>query len=66
MSTTNLVEELLGMERVTQCTGHSKTWIYDRVNEGTFPAPIKVGRRTLWIMSEVQLWIRNRITESRR
>lgn len=59
------VEELLGMGRVTRVTGHSKTWIYDRVNDGSFPAPIKVGRRTLWVMSEVQRWVRSRIEEGR-
>lgn len=59
------VEELLGIPRVVKVTGHSKTWIYERVNDGTFPKPIRIGRRTLWVMSEVQAWVRNRISDAR-
>lgn len=58
-------EELLGMDRVTRVTGLGKSWIYDRVNDGSFPKPIKVGRRTLWVHSEVQAWLRSFIAQAR-
>jgi predicted DNA-binding transcriptional regulator AlpA len=39
--------------------------IYGMVKDGKFPAPIKMGRRSLWIESEVQAWIQARIEDSR-
>lgn len=38
--------------------------VYAMVKDGTFPKPIKMGRRSLWVESEIQAWIATRIAES--
>ena len=47
--------------------GHKKTALYDMVKAGTFPKPIKLGRRCVaWPSDEIDAWIRARIAEARR
>jgi prophage regulatory protein len=42
----------------------SRTWIYDRVAEGEFPAPVKIGQRaSAWLESEVNEWLRERAAQ---
>ena len=31
------------------------------INEGTFPKPVKVGKRALWPESHIQNWVKNLI-----
>lgn len=38
-------------------TGLSAKHIYHLINEGKFPAPIKMGRASLWRMSEINNWL---------
>ena len=61
MSAAENLEELLPLERVCELTGVSRAYIYLRVKDKTFPAQIKVGTRSLWLMSEVQAWIANEV-----
>ncbi len=44
---------LLKLPEVIRRTGRSKSTIYDEVNRGLFPRPIKVGRRTYWRDDEI-------------
>ena len=37
----------LRLPEVLQITGMSKTFIYDRINDGTFPKQIQLGSRTV-------------------
>lgn len=47
-------------------TGLAKSTIYKRAAEGTFPKPVKTGlRASAFIESEVQLWMDQRVAESR-
>jgi prophage regulatory protein len=57
---------LIRLSAVQQQTGLSRSTIYKRVSEGSFPRPIKTGPRTVaWIHDEVRAWINARIAESR-
>ena len=57
---------LLRLPKVKERTGLGRTSIYDGVAAGTFPAPIKLGRRCVaWNSAQVDGWIRDRIAESR-
>lgn len=38
-------------------TGFSAKHIYHLINEGKFPAPIKIGRASLWRLSDVNSWL---------
>lgn len=43
--------------------GLGKTAIYGLIKDHTFPAPIKLGRASGWVESEVQEWIAERIQQ---
>ncbi len=60
------LEELLSLERVRHITGMGTTFIYGEIKAGRFPKSIRIGRRALWIQSEVQGWIRGQISQNRR
>jgi predicted DNA-binding transcriptional regulator AlpA len=38
-------------------TGFSAKHIYHLINEGKFPAPVKIGRASLWRLSELNSWL---------
>ena len=38
-------------------TGFSAKHIYHLINEGKFPAPVKIGRASLWRLSEINQWL---------
>lgn len=58
---------ILRLPAVKLRTGLSRSTIYLRVSEGTFPAPVSLGARAVgWVESEIDDWIAQRIAESRR
>jgi prophage regulatory protein len=47
-------------------TGLSRSTIYLRISQGTFPAPINLGSRAVgWLASEIDDWIAQRVAASR-
>lgn len=56
-----LNESLLPLKAVRAKVGIGTTAIYERMKSGTFPKPVKEGTRSLWIASEVDGWIKQRI-----
>lgn len=59
-------QTILRLPLVRARTGLSRSTIYLKISEGTFPAPISLGERSVgWIESEVDAWIAERIKESR-
>ncbi|EAP7891407.1 AlpA family phage regulatory protein, partial [Salmonella enterica] len=40
-------------------------WFYKLIKDGEFPKPIKLGRSSRWLRSEVETWFQKRIDESR-
>ncbi len=57
-------DRLLRLPQVLAAVGLGRTAVLDRVKSGAFPAPLKVGRATLWPESLVQAWVADRIRES--
>ncbi len=45
-------------------TGFSAKHIYHLINEDRFPAPIKIGRASLWRVSDINQWLDSHITSS--
>ena len=39
---------IIGINDIADITGLSRSTIYRRIEDGTFPAPIKIGRRSFW------------------
>jgi predicted DNA-binding transcriptional regulator AlpA len=41
----------------------SKSFIYAGIKAGTFPQPVKLGRASVWVASEVESWAAARVAE---
>ena len=54
--------DLWRMPRVEEATGLKQSEIYNRISDGRFPRPVKLGARaSAWVSTEVQAWIAERI-----
>ncbi|MBI6466296.1 helix-turn-helix transcriptional regulator [Proteus mirabilis] len=60
-----LDDQFVDMKFITRLTGLTDKWFYKLIQEGEFPKPIKLGRSSRWLRSEVEQWLQNRISESR-
>ena len=57
---------LLRLPQVIERVGLQRTSIYDAIKHGTFPPPIKLGRRCVaWPSDVIELWVRECIAQSR-
>jgi prophage regulatory protein len=62
----NLQHKLLRLPQVKETTGLSKSTIYARIAEGTFPKQIPLGPRlVVWVESDIQNWIAEQILSAR-
>jgi prophage regulatory protein len=62
----NLQQKLLRLPQVKQTTGLSKSTIYARIAEGTFPKQIPIGPRlVVWVESDIQNWIADQVSAAR-
>ena len=53
-------ERFLRLNDVLGRTGLSRSYIYKSVDDGSFPAPRKVGTTaTVWLESEIHQWIQS-------
>ena len=53
---------ILRRKMVEKRTGLSRSTIYLRIQEGTFPRPIKLGARAVgWVENEIEAWLAERI-----
>jgi prophage regulatory protein len=58
---------VLRLPHVKGRTGLSRSTIYLRVAEGSFPKPVSIGIRAVgWLESEIESWLSSRVEESRR
>nr|WP_308006509.1 AlpA family phage regulatory protein [Xanthomonas albilineans] len=57
-------EELAPLPRAMKITGLAESTIYRDMKAGTFPKPIKVGRKALWPVSRLHEWVRKAIEKS--
>lgn len=60
-----LSDKMVDMAFITEFTGCSDKWFYKLIQEGLFPKPIKLGRSSRWLKSEVENWVEERIEDSR-
>ena len=57
-----LNSKFLRLPQVIDRTGYRKTAIYERIQQGDFPRPVKLGPRAVgWLDSEVEEWMRSRL-----
>lgn len=60
-----LNDQLVTMAFITGLTGLTDKWFYKLIKDGEFPKPIKLGRTSRWLESEVEAWLQKRIAQSR-
>jgi prophage regulatory protein len=62
----NLQHKLLRLPQVKIITGLSKSTIYARISEGTFPKQIPLGPRlVVWVEADIQKWITEQVAAAR-
>lgn len=62
-----MMHTILRLPDVKASTGLSRSTIYLRVSQGTFPKPVSLGGRAVgWLQAEVQEWLQRRIEASRK
>ena len=58
-------DKLVDMTFITTLTGLTDKWFYKLIKDGAFPKPIKLGRSSRWLQSEVEKWLKERVNSSR-
>ena len=58
---------ILRLPDVKRSTGLSRSTIYLRIAQGTFPKPVSLGGRAVgWLEAEIQEWLQRRIEACRK
>jgi prophage regulatory protein len=61
-----MTHTILRLPAVKTRTGLSRSTIYLRVSQGTFPRPVSLGGRAVgWVEAEIQSWLAERIAARR-
>ncbi|MGP3219666.1 helix-turn-helix transcriptional regulator [Serratia bockelmannii] len=60
-----LNDQLVDMAFITGFTQLTGKWFYKLIQLGEFPKPIKLGRSSHWLQSEVEAWVQQRIQQPR-
>lgn len=56
-----MIEPMLRRDAVQKMTGLSRATLYEGLKGGTFPKPIRIGKRAVgWPQSEVTKWLSSR------
>ncbi|WP_072011303.1 helix-turn-helix transcriptional regulator [Klebsiella michiganensis] len=59
-------KRLIRVHEVLRRVGFSRTTLYERIKEGSFPDRVKIGLRSVaFVESEIDAWIEKVIAESR-
>ncbi|SFN45302.1 prophage regulatory protein [Nitrosospira briensis] len=58
---------ILRLKQVLARTGISRSFMYQKMAEGLFPPPVRLGARAVgWVESEVEAWLAAQVKKSRR
>ncbi len=61
-----LEDQLVDMAFITKLLQMTDKWMFKLIKDGAFPKPIKLGRSSRWLQSEVEAWLQKRIDDSRK
>ena len=59
-------ERLIRFPEYCSITGETRTQAYEKMKAKVAPAPIKDGRASLWVLSEVQAYVERKIAAAQR
>ena len=57
-------DRLIKLPDVERLTGMKRSAIYELIQRGAFPKPVKVARSSMWSHAAVQAWIAERLSEA--
>ena len=58
------MKQLIRLPMVTEITGQPRSSIYELMEAGEFPKPVRINKRAVaWVRSEIDQWIDARIKE---
>lgn len=60
-----LEDQFIDMVFITKLLKMTDKWVYKLIKDGMFPKPIKLGRSSRWLQSEIESWLQERISQSR-
>jgi prophage regulatory protein len=61
------LRSFLRLKQVKAATGMSRSWLYEAIRRGEFPAPIPIGARAVaWDSATVADWQASRILQHRK
>ncbi len=61
-----MMHVILRLPEVKRNTGLSRSTLYLKIAQGTFPKPVSLGARAVgWLEAEIQEWLQQRIEASR-
>ena len=61
-----MIDRIIRRKELEKIVGLSRSSIYLRMSNGTFPKPIPLGGRSVgWLESDIQAWIDDRIAEAK-
>lgn len=55
------IEQFLPRSEVLTASGLARSTLYERIAASTFPAPVKLGRSSRWLLSEIAEWQRAQV-----
>ncbi len=58
-------DRLIGLSEMSKIVGFGKTKIYEMINEGVLPAPVKINRSSRWVLSEVYTAVQTIVRNAR-
>jgi prophage regulatory protein len=62
-----MANSILRLPEVKARVGLSRSTLYLRIGEGTFPKPISLGARAVgWLESDIEAWVSKQVDLSRR
>lgn len=56
----------LNSKEVAEIVGFNVDWIYKKIAKGEFPKPIKIGRSSRWLYTEIMQWINETANQAAR
>lgn len=57
MNTGSTPPALLGLSALSHYVGFGRSRVYQLINAGEFPKPIKVGKSSRWVRAEIDSWL---------
>lgn len=52
-----VIDRLVRIKEVLHIVGCGKTKLYDLIQAGKFPKPVKIGNTVVWPESEINVWV---------